>query len=143
VPGEPRGPAPTVDVIIELPGGDIVLIERRYQPPGWALPGGFVELGETAEEAAVREAREETGLEVTLTELFNVYSDPARDPRRHTLSAVYIGRAAGELEAGDDAAAARAFPESGLPTPLAFDHARILADYFSYRRSGRRPAPGR
>jgi len=91
--------------------------------------------------AAVREAKEETGLEVELTELFHVYSDPARDPRRHTLGVVYLGRATGTPRAGDDAAEARVFAEERLPSPLAFDHARILDDYFAYRRSGQRPRP--
>jgi 8-oxo-dGTP diphosphatase len=139
MPGPPPGPSPTADVIIEIDGQGIVLIERRYPPPGWALPGGFIEIGETAEIAAIREAREETGLEVTLTDLFHVYSDPGRDPRRHTLSVVYIGRATGEPKGGDDAASAHTFDESTLPAPLAFDHGRILADYFHYRRTGRRP----
>jgi len=137
----PRGPSPTVDVIIELPDRRIVLIERRFPPPGWALPGGFIDRGESAPAAAVREAEEETALAVTLVELFHVYSAPDRDPRRPTISAVYIGRAEGEPRGGDDAARARAFAETELPTPLAFDHARILDDYFTYRRTGRRPPP--
>jgi 8-oxo-dGTP diphosphatase len=135
----PRNPAPTVDVIIEVPGG-IVLIKRRYLPPGWALPGGFVEYGETLAAAAVREAREETGLDVALTELFNVYSDPRRDPRRHTIAVVFIGHATGAPVAADDAAEAEVFTAQSLPHPLAFDHAQILDDYFAYKRSGRRPA---
>lgn len=139
MPGPPPGPSPTADVIIEIDGRGIVLIERRFPPAGWALPGGFIELGETAEMAAIREAREETGLEVTLTELLHVYSDPGRDPRRHTLTVVYIGRATGEPRGGDDAASARTFDEWTVPAPLAFDHGRILADYFHYRRTGRRP----
>jgi 8-oxo-dGTP diphosphatase len=133
------GPTPTADVIIEVPSGGIVLIERRYPPPGWALPGGFIEVGETAAQAAAREAREETGLDVTLLELFNVYSDPARDPRGHTLTVVFIGRAIGEPCGGDDAARAAAFSADALPVPLAFDHAQVLADYFAYRRTGMRP----
>ena len=139
MPPVPSGPSPTADVIIELEDGRIVLIERRFAPPGWAIPGGFIDVGETAEEAAVREVREETGLDVTLLELFGVYSDPARDPRRHTLTVVYIGRANGVPQAGDDAAEARAFAETDLPTPIAFDHAAVLAAYFEYRRSGKRP----
>jgi 8-oxo-dGTP diphosphatase len=137
---EPRGPSPTADVIIAV-GERVVLVERRYEPKGWALPGGFIELGETAAAAALREAEEETGLVPTLTELFHVYSDPGRDPRRHTLSVVYLGIATGEPRGGDDAEHAALFAESALPSPLAFDHARILDDYFTYRRTGRRPVP--
>jgi len=133
------GPAPTVDVIIEVEGRGIVLVARRFPPLGWALPGGFIDLGETAEAAAVREAREETGLEVTLADVLHVYSDPARDPRRHTLTVVYIGDASGEPRPGDDAADARIFPPDALPAPLAFDHATVLADYVRFRRTGKRP----
>ena len=129
-----------MDAIIEVPDG-IVLIERRFPPPGWALPGGFVEYGETVAAAAVREAREETGLQITLTELFGVYSDPQRDPRRHTIAVVFLATATGTPVGGDDAAAARVCTLDALPSPLAFDHARILADYREYRRSGRRPGP--
>ncbi|MBI3767759.1 MAG: NUDIX hydrolase [Deltaproteobacteria bacterium] len=139
MPPLPPGPSPTADVIIEIAGAGIVLVERRFPPPGWAIPGGFIEIGETAETAAVREAREETGLDVRLVELLGIYSDPTRDPRRHTLAAVYIGRAVGTPHASDDAADARTFTETTLPRSLAFDHARILADYFRYRRSGERP----
>ena len=135
-----RNPAPTVDVIIEVAGG-IVLIRRRNPPPGWAIPGGFVEYGERVEAAAVREAREETGLHVTLAALLGVYSDPARDPRQHTLSTVFIGRARGEPVAADDAKLAGVFTPRTLPAPLAFDHAKILADYFRYKRTGRLPKP--
>ena len=138
MPPLPEGPSPTADVIIELAGGGIVLVERRFPPPGWAIPGGFIELGESAEAAAVREAREETGLVVTLTDLLGVYSDPHRDPRRHTLTVVYLGRAEGRPQAGDDAAVARVFTETTLPSPLAFDHAQILADYFHFRRTNQR-----
>src|SRR5512141_1894479 len=99
----PPGPAPTVDVVIALPGDRVVLVRRRNPPPGWALPGGFVDEGETLEAAAVREAREETGLEVALTEQFHAYSDPRRDPRRHTITTVFIGRAAGQPQGADDA----------------------------------------
>lgn len=135
---KPAPPVPTVDVIIES-GGRIVLIRRRHPPPGWALPGGFIDAGERAQDAAVREALEETGLRVTLTDLLGVYSDPARDSRRHTISTVYIGTADGTPSGGDDAAEARLFPESGLPSPLAFDHAKILADYFRFKKTGERP----
>jgi 8-oxo-dGTP diphosphatase len=133
-------PRPTVDVIIELPGG-IVLVRRRYPPPGWAIPGGMIDAGESAETAARREMREETTLDVELTDLLGVYSDPARDPRGPTISTVYIGRASGTPRAADDAAEAGVFGEQQLPAPLAFDHARILADYFRYRRTGERPRP--
>jgi len=135
-----RNPVPTVDAIIELREG-IVLIRRRNPPAGWALPGGFVDYGETVEAAAVREAKEETGLAVVLTELFYVYSDPQRDPRHHTIGVVFIAAAAGLPVGGDDAAEARVFTEDSLPTPLAFDHRRILDDYFAYKRTGRRPHP--
>lgn len=125
-----RNPLPTVDVVILLPGRGVVLVERANTPFGWALPGGFVDYGESCESAAVREAREETGLEVTLTGLVGVYSAPDRDPRHHTLSVVYSGMAEdpAALQAGDDAAAVRVWPLDALPE-LVFDHARILADY--------------
>ena len=135
-----RHPLPTVDIIIELAAGGIVLIERRNPPPGWAIPGGFIDYGESARDAACREAAEETRLTVSLRELFHVYSDPARDARGHTLSVVYIASAPGTPRAADDAAAAGVFQEGNLPSPLAFDHARILEDYFKYRRTGQRPA---
>jgi ADP-ribose pyrophosphatase YjhB (NUDIX family) len=125
-------PAPTVDVIIRC-GGGIVLVRRRHPPPGWALPGGFVETGESLEEAAVREAAEETGLAVRLLRQFHTYSDPARDARRHTISTVFVADAAGEPRGGDDAAEARVFTRDSLPEPIAFDHARILDDYFTAR----------
>jgi len=131
----PETPALTVDVVIELvdrPGRPIVLIERRNPPPGYAVPGGFVDVGETVEEAARREALEETGLAVTLRSLLGVYSDPARDPRMHTASVVYVGEARGEPRAGDDAARIRVVTLDDLPD-LAFDHARILADYARQR----------
>jgi 8-oxo-dGTP diphosphatase len=132
-------PVPTVDTIIEMTSG-IVLVRRRFAPAGWALPGGFVEYGERLEAAAVREAHEETGLDVELIELFHVYSDPSRDARGHTVGTVYIGKASGSPRAGDDAADAAIFNESSVPSPLAFDHGRIVADYFHYRRTGKRPS---
>lgn len=142
-----RGPHATVDTIIEMDGGArIVLVERGagHPPPGWALPGGFVEAGERAAEAAVRESREETGLDVTLAELFHVYSDPKRDPRGiFTLGVVFIGRAAGTPVGGDDAAHAQAFPIDALPSPIAFDHGLIIADYRRYRSGHGRPPPSR
>jgi 8-oxo-dGTP diphosphatase len=136
-----RHPAPTVDVVISLPGDRVVLVARRFEPLGWALPGGFVDEGETVEAAAVREVREETGLEVTLTDLLWVYSDPRRDARRHTMSTVFLGVAGGEPRGGDDAAEARAFPWGGLPSPLCFDHAEILADARRLLLTGTRRRP--
>jgi 8-oxo-dGTP diphosphatase len=134
----PKTPAVTVDCIVELPGDRIVLIRRAKPPPGWALPGGFVDEGEPLHDACVREVQEETGLSVDLTEQFFTYSDPKRDPRRHTVSAVYIGWAEGEPKGADDAAEARAFKLDELPKDLAFDHATILEDYAAYKRSGKR-----
>jgi 8-oxo-dGTP diphosphatase len=141
---EPVTPRLTVDTIIELldrPGRPIVLIERKNPPPGWALPGGFVDIGETLETAAIREAREETSLDVTLTRLLGCYSDPARDPRGHTASAVYIATARGEPKAADDATALAVFTLEALPATLAFDHAQILQDYVHYRQRGELPPP--
>jgi ADP-ribose pyrophosphatase YjhB (NUDIX family) len=120
-----------VDVIIETAGGGIVLIKRKNPPPGWALPGGFVDYGETLEEAAVREALEETSLRATLTGLFGVYSSPDRDPRQHTISTVFLATASGRPRAADDAADIGIFRRGELPEPLAFDHGKILSDYFS------------
>jgi 8-oxo-dGTP diphosphatase len=130
-----------VDVVISLPGDRVVLVARRFPPLGWALPGGFVDEGETVEAAARREALEETGLRVTLTDLVGVYSDPRRDARKHTMSTVFLGRAAGEPVGGDDAAEARAFPWDALPAPLCFDHAEILADARRLLLTGVRPRP--
>jgi 8-oxo-dGTP diphosphatase len=127
----PVTPALAVDVVIELtdrPGRPIVLVERRFLPAGHALPGGFVDLGETVEAAARREAREETGLDISLVELLGVYSDPSRDPRGHTVSLVYIATATGEPTAGDDAASVLVVSPAAAP-PLVFDHGSILGDY--------------
>jgi|UniRef100_A0A7C5AKG8 ADP-ribose pyrophosphatase YjhB (NUDIX family) len=124
-----RRPIPAVDLIIEYEGQGIVLISRKYPPYGWALPGGFVEYGESLEEAAVREAEEETGLKVRLLGQFHTYSRPDRDPRRHVISTVFVATAAGPCQAADDARDLGIFPLEKLPEPLAFDHAEILADY--------------
>jgi len=132
----PVTPLLTVDIIIELvdrPGRPIILIERKNPPHGWALPGGFVDVGETIEHAAVREAREEVCLDVKLIHLLGVYSDPARDPRGHTASVVYIAEAMGSPRAADDAAATRIFAQGKFPEQLAFDHGKILQDYVQYR----------
>ncbi|MBK1645410.1 NUDIX hydrolase [Thiocapsa imhoffii] len=139
----PVTPLLAADVIIVLtdhPGRPIVLIERLNPPPGWAIPGGFVEVGEQVEAAAVREAREETGLAVTLRGLLGLYSDPRRDPRGHTVTAVYVGEAVGTPRAMDDARAVGIYPVSALPPVLAFDHAQVLQDYVRYRTQGL-PAP--
>ena len=128
-----RNPVPTVDIVIELPGNRIVLIRRRNPPHGWALPGGFVDYGESLEAAAVREAREETGLDVRLVRQLHTYSDPDRDPRQHTISTVFVATARGEPVGGDDAADAVAVTREALPAPIAFDHAQILDDYFQGR----------
>ena len=132
-----RNPVPTVDALIHLPGRGVVLVERLNEPYGWALPGGFVDYGEPAELAAIREAKEETGLTVELTGLLGVYSDPARDPRQHTISTVYVAEGSGQLRAGDDAATARVYTLEDLPA-LCFDHARILADYAASNEPGGR-----
>jgi 8-oxo-dGTP diphosphatase len=130
-----RNPFPTVDIIIEMNDG-IVLIERRNEPLGWALPGGFVDYGETLEHAAEREAREETSLAVRNLRLLGCYSEPERDPRQHTISAVYVAEGHGEPCAADDAADLAIFPLSGLPEKLCFDHGKILADYMQRKSRG-------
>jgi ADP-ribose pyrophosphatase YjhB (NUDIX family) len=126
----PRNPYPTVDIIIELDDG-IVLIERKNPPRGWALPGGFVDWGESLEEAAVREAEEETSLAVTLVRQFHSYSNPERDPRHHSITTVFIATARGKPKAQDDAINVGIFQKDFLPSPLVFDHADILNDYFT------------
>ncbi len=136
----PRNPFPTVDVIVETEGG-VVLIERHHEPHGWALPGGFVDYGERVEDAARREVREETGLDVDLSTLLGVYSDPDRDPRQHNLSVVFVGSAHGTPKGSDDASRADIFDPEALPTPLCFDHARILADYRHWKATGQVPTP--
>jgi 8-oxo-dGTP diphosphatase len=126
-----RNPVPTVDTLIHLPGRGVVFVQRQNEPFGWALPGGFVDYGESTEAAAIREAKEETGLTVELTGLLGVYSDPSRDPRQHTLSVVYTAQALepDELAAGDDAKEVGVFPVGQWPSPLCFDHERIVNDY--------------
>jgi len=122
-------PIPAVDVIVELEGRGVVLVERRNPPHGWALPGGFVDYGESLEKAARREAEEETSLKVEDLRQFRAYSDPARDPRHHTISVVFIARAKGEPRGGDDARRTGVFPLDKLPDNIVFDHATILEDY--------------
>jgi 8-oxo-dGTP diphosphatase len=137
--GPPQTPAATVDVIIEVDGG-IVLVRRRNPPLGWALPGGFVDRGESVAQAARREAKEETGLDVELTELLGVYSDPKRDPRGlFTLSTVFIARASGTPKGGDDAAEARVVSPDAPPGDVVFDHPTIIADYQRLRAGLGRP----
>jgi len=137
---EHRYPASTVDIIIEFQNG-IVLVERHNEPRGWALPGGFIDYGEAAEIAAIREAYEETGLSVVLRQLLGVYSEPDRDPRRHTISTVYVGQGAGELKAGDDASNVKVVGPRSITDPLCFDHGRIIEDYLEFLSSGTIPAP--
>lgn len=129
-----RNPVPTVDIIIETESKGkrgIVLIKRKNPPYGWAIPGGFVDYGETLETAAVREAKEETSLDVELVRQFHTYSDPSRDPRQHTISTVFIARASGEPHGMDDAAEARIFRFDEIPADMAFDHKAILGDFFT------------
>jgi len=129
-----RTPVPAVDIIIEYQDQGVVLIRRLNPPLGWALPGGFVEYGESLEAAAVREAREETGLEVHLLGQFHTYSDPRRDPRQHVITTVFVARGHGTPQAADDARDLSVFAPEALPRELAFDHARILADYLKARQ---------
>ena len=126
-----NNPVPAVDLIIEIEGKGLVLIEQRNPPPGWALPGGFVEVGETLEQAAIREAKEETCLDVELLGQFHTYSDPKRDPRMHCISTVFVARATGTPRAEDDAKSVALYPKDQLPAVLAFDHRKILGDFLS------------
>jgi len=138
-----RNPAPTVDIIIEMcdrPSRPIVLIERKNEPLGWAIPGGFVDYGESVENAAIREALEEVSLGVELVEQFYVYSNPERDLRKHTISVVFIARATGQPKADDDALNVDIFSLWEIPQNLCFDHDQILRDYQYYRYYGNRPS---
>lgn len=135
----PVTPLLAADIIIELqdqPGRPIVLIERKNPPYGWAIPGGFVDVGERIETAAVREAKEEVCLDVNLKALLGLYSDPARDERGHTVTAVYVAEAKGEPQAADDAKNLALFEIEDLPEQLAFDHAQVLEDYKKFRKTG-------
>jgi len=125
-----KNPFCTVDVIIEITDG-IILVNRKNSPPGWAIPGGFVDYGESLEDAVQREAKEETGLDIQLIRQFHTYSDPKRDPRHHTVSTIFIAKATGKPKAGDDAKEVGIFTRDALPDNIAFDHRQILEDYFS------------
>lgn len=136
-----RNPLPTVDIIIELEDRGIVLIKRKNPPIGWAIPGGFVDYGESLEEAAIREAKEEVSLDVTLLEQMHTYSKPDRDPRQHTISTVFVARGSGTPVAADDAAEIGVFTEDDFPRPLMFDHEQILFDYFNRERGNTKKHP--
>lgn len=133
---KPITPLLAADIIIELldyPDQPFLLIERAYPPYGWAIPGGFVDVGETLEQAAIREAKEEISLDVSLITLLGIYSNPARDPRNHTVTAVYVAQAHGTPIAADDAKNVALFTFDTIPDLLAFDHATVLADYQRYK----------
>ena len=135
----PTTPLLAADTIIELtdkPRCPIVLIERKNPPYGWAIPGGFMDVGELLEMAAIREAKEEVCLDVTLKALLGMYSDPKRDDRGHTVTAVYVAQATGEPQAADDAKNLAIFDIDNLPEGLAFDHAQVLEDYRKFRETG-------
>lgn len=137
---KPVCPPIAADAIIEI-GDKIVLIDRKNFPLGWAIPGGFVDFGETVEDAAIREALEETSLKVTLRALLGIYSKPERDPRGQTITAVYVARSDGVPVAADDAKGVGLFDPRNPPSPLAFDHVDILADYVRFLDHGEFPAP--
>jgi 8-oxo-dGTP diphosphatase len=137
---KPITPLIAADIIIELidqPNRPFVLIERAHEPFGWAIAGGFVDVGETVEHAAIREAKEETCLDVKLTALLGIYSNPLRDTRGHTVTAVYIAEATGMPMAADDAKNFGIYTLDNLPEILAFDHAQVLADYRVFRETGK------
>jgi len=136
----PKTPELTVDAIIEKENGDIVLIERKNFPYGWALPGGFVDPGESLADAVRREAMEETSLQIKVQEIFHVYSKPWRDPRGDTVSVVYFCTASGTAQGGDDALSARAFCRDSLPEEIAFDHRKILEQFLLWRKTSERPS---
>ncbi|MEA2005813.1 MAG: NUDIX hydrolase [Acidobacteriota bacterium] len=139
---EHKNPIPTVDIIIEMKRKDgkqgIVLIKRKNPPYGWALPGGFVDYGESLEKAAVRESKEETSLDIKLIKQMHTYSEPTRDPRFHTVSTVFIARANGQPKAQDDASEIGIFIEEEINFPLAFDHRDIIKDYFEQKRKSQK-----
>ena len=134
---------PTAGALVEDDEGRLLLVRRAHEPfkGRWDIPGGFLEEGEHPLDGLRRELREETGLDVELVDVLGVYSDPARDPRGHTVSTVFVGRATGAPRGGDDAAEAGVFTDATLPASIVFDHPMILADYFRYRRTGARPRP--
>jgi ADP-ribose pyrophosphatase YjhB (NUDIX family) len=136
-------PRVTVDAVVRNDAGEFLLIERGHPPPGWALPGGFVDAGESLEVAVVRELREETGLFTRTLTQFHTYSDPTRDPRHPTVSTVFLVETVGTPRAGDDAVKVAFFPITGLPRPVAFDHARILEDVHRWLQTGDHPGEGR
>ncbi|MCK4806178.1 MAG: NUDIX hydrolase [Candidatus Aegiribacteria sp.] len=136
----PVTPLITVDAIIELTDGKLVLVKRKYPPLGWAIPGGFVDPGESLAEAVRREAREETSLDIEVVSIFHVYSKPWRDPRGDTVSVVYYCRADGCPEGGDDAAEAAAFAPDDLPDVIAFDHRMIIQQFLQWKNTGLRPS---
>jgi len=141
MPFTPKTPYLTTDGIIEIYDDKdifqgIVLIERKNEPRGLALPGGFVDVGERVEDALVREMKEETNLDVTISRVFGIYSDPARDPRFHTASVVYVAKAKGEPKGGDDAKEAKLYRLDAIPMEkLVFDHTKIVQDYLHSRKS--------
>jgi 8-oxo-dGTP diphosphatase len=140
---KPVTPIIAADALIELvdrPGNPIVLIKRENPPYGWAIPGGFVDVGESVPDAAVREAKEETCLDVELVCLLGCYSDPSRDPRGHTVTMIYVARASGDPVAADDAADVAVFDPVNVDVDLAFDHEKVIADYLDWRKTGSVPA---